>query len=69
MSNTIVRFPNSKRKLSLEEEKLVRVCVNLINNSYTNINPFISEKEKLIQSEGYVKTLVHKIFELNEDKL
>jgi hypothetical protein len=69
MSNTIVRFPNSKRKLSLEEEKLVRVCVNLINNSYTNKNPFISEKEKLIQSEGYVKTLVHKIFELNEDKL
>jgi hypothetical protein len=69
MSNTIVRFPNSKRKLSLEEEKLVRVCVNLINNSYSNSNPFISEEEKLIQSEGYVKTLVHKIFELNEDKL
>jgi len=69
MSNTIIRFPNSKRKLSLEEEKLVRVCVNLINNSYTNSNPFISEEEKLIQSEGYVKTLVHKIFELNEDKL
>jgi len=55
--------------LSLEEEKLVRVCVNLINNSYSNSNPFISEEEKLIQSEGYVKTLVHKIFELNEDKL
>ena len=69
MSNTIVRFPNSKRKLSLEEEKLVRVCVNLINNSYSNSNPFISEEEKLIQSEVYVKTLVHKIFELNEDKL
>lgn len=69
MSNTIIRFPNSKRKLSLEEERLVRVCVNLINNSYSNSNPFISEEEKLIQSEGYVKTLVHKIFELNEDKL
>lgn len=67
MSNTIVRFPNSKRKLSVEEEQLVKICVNLINNTYVDQNPFISEKQKLIQSEGYVKKLVHKIFELNED--
>ena len=38
MSDTIVKFPNSKRALTNDEEKLVRSCANLIHNSYYHGN-------------------------------
>ena len=36
MKKNVIKFPNSKRKLSLEEEKLVNVSANLIHNAYIN---------------------------------
>ena len=45
MNKNIIKFPNSKRKLSDEEEKIIRVSANLIHNTYINANPFIKPKE------------------------
>jgi len=63
----IIKFPNTRRKLSEEEEKLVHVCANMIHNEYINTNPFIKPKQKLSRSEETLKELIHNIFELNED--
>ena len=64
MKKNVIKFPNSKRKLSVEEEKLVNVSTNLIHNAYINANPFIKPKE---MTEETLKELIHNIFELNED--
>ena len=40
MNKGIIKFPNTRRKLSKEEEKLVHVCANMIHNEYANTNPF-----------------------------
>jgi hypothetical protein len=63
----IIKFPNTRRKLSKEEEKLVHVCANMIHNEYVNTNPFVKPKQKLSRSETSLKELIHDIFELNED--
>jgi hypothetical protein len=63
----IIKFPNTKRKLSNEEEKLVLRCANTIHNEYTNTNPFIKPKQKLSRSEESLKELIQSIFELNEE--
>jgi hypothetical protein len=63
----IIKFPNTKRKLSDEEEKLVHVCANHIHNEYTNTNPFIKPQTKLSRSEETLKELIQSIFELNEE--
>ena len=64
MKKNVIKFPNSKRKLSVEEEKLVNVSTNLIHNAYINANPFIKPKE---MTEETLKELIHNIFELNEE--
>ena len=60
----IIKFPNTRRKLSEEEEKLVNVSTNLIHNAYINTSPFIKPKE---MTEETLKELIHDIFELNEE--
>ena len=64
IKKNVIKFPNSKRKLSLEEEKLVNVSANLIHNAYVNANPFLKPKE---MTEETLKELIHNIFELNEE--
>ena len=64
MKKNVIKFPNSKRKLSLEEEKLVNVSTNLIHNAYINSSPFVRPKE---MTEETLKELIHNIFELNEE--
>tara|TARA_B110000263_G_scaffold82519_1_gene72240 strand:+ start:543 stop:749 length:207 start_codon:yes stop_codon:yes gene_type:complete len=63
----IIKFPNTKRKLSLEEEKLISKYANHIHNEYQNTNPFVKPQTKLSRSEETLKELVHNIFELNEE--
>jgi len=64
MSKNVIKFPNSKRKLTNEEEKIIRQSANLIHNTYSNNNPFIKPKE---MTEETLKELIQDIFELNED--
>ena len=64
MSKNIIKFPNSKRKLSDEEEKIIRVSANLIHKTYVNNNPYIKPKE---MTEETLKELIQNIFELNEE--
>ena len=64
MSKNIIKFPNSKRKLSDEEEKFIRVSANLIHNTYTGPNMYIKPKK---MTEETLKELIQNIFELNEE--
>ena len=64
MKKNVIKFPNSKRKLSDEEEKLVHVSTNLIHNAYISASPFVKPKE---MTEETLKELIHNIFELNEE--
>ena len=64
MNKNIIKFPNSKRKLSDEEEKVIRVSANLIHNTYTGPNMYIKPKK---MTEETLKELIQDIFELNED--
>jgi hypothetical protein len=64
MSKNVIKFPNSKRKLTNEEEKIIRQSANLIHNTYINNNTFIKPKE---MTEETLKELIQDIFELNED--
>lgn len=64
----ILRFPNSKRKLTEEEERLVKCCANLIHNCYSDNNPFVKEKQRIIQTEEQLRMLVKQVFEINEDE-
>ena len=63
----IIKLPNTKRKLSMEEEKLVNIYANHIHNEYQNTNPFIKPQTKLSRSEETLKELIQSIFELNEE--
>jgi|TARA_R110001606_G_scaffold361401_1_gene514499 hypothetical protein len=64
MNKNIIKFPNSKRKLSDEEEKVIRVSANLIHNTYTGPNMYIKPKQ---MTEETLKELIQNIFELNEE--
>jgi len=64
MSKDIIKFPNSKRKLSDEEEKFIRVSANVIHNTYVNASPFVKPKDV---TEETLKELIQSIFELNEE--
>tara|TARA_B100000497_G_scaffold127297_1_gene168604 strand:- start:2410 stop:2604 length:195 start_codon:yes stop_codon:yes gene_type:complete len=64
MNKNIIKFPNSKRKLSDEEEKIIRVSANLIHNTYTGPNMYIKPKQ---MTEETLKELIQNIFELNEE--
>ena len=68
MANKIIlKFPNSKRKLTREEERVVRQCVNLIDTAYKDPNPFIKKEQRQIQPEHMIRECIKQIFELNED--
>lgn len=67
MDDTILKFPLSKRRLTQDEERVVMQCVNLIDLSYNNNNPFISKEHRQIQAENMIRECIKKIFELNED--
>ena len=64
MNKNIIKFPNSKRKLSDEEEKVIRGSANLIHNTYTGPNMYIKPKQ---MTEETLKELIQNIFELNEE--
>lgn len=64
----IIKFPNSKRRLTAAEEREVERCSNLINMTYADKNPFVTTEQKQIQSSGIIRACIKKIFELNEDK-
>lgn len=67
MDKIILKFPNSKRKLTPDEERVVRQCVNLIDTIYRDKNPFITKEQRHIQSDSIVRDCIKQIFELNED--
>jgi hypothetical protein len=69
MTETVVKFPNSKRALTSDEEKLVRNCANLIHNTYYHGNSFVQPKQKAMFTETQIRTLLRKVFELNEDTI
>ena len=64
MSKNVIKFQNSKRKLTNEEEKIIRQSANLIHNTYTGPNMYIKPKK---MTEETLKELIQDIFELNED--
>ena len=64
MSKNVIKFPNSKRKLTNEEEKIIRQSANLIHNTDTGPNMYIKPKK---MTEETLKELIQDIFELNED--
>jgi len=66
-NDTIVRFPNSKRCLTTDEERLVKSTTNIIHNSYQHTNPFVNQNDKTNFVELQIKTLLRKVFEINED--
>ena len=69
MTDTIVKFPNSKRALTPDEEKLVKSCANLIHSTYYNGNDFVKPQQKAVFTETQIRTLLRKVFELNEDTI
>ena len=69
MTETVVKFPNSKRALTSDEEKLVRSCANLIHNTYYHGNSFVQPKQKAMFTETQIRTLLRIVFELNEDTI
>jgi hypothetical protein len=68
MSDTIIRFPNSKRRLTPVEEQTVRMCANIIHNAYQDDNPFVREEQRIIHTEKLIRECIKKIFELNEEE-
>lgn len=68
MSDVILKFPNSKRKLTVEEERLVRSYSNMIYNVIADDNPFIKQEQRVSCVEEQLRTLIKKIYELDEDK-
>lgn len=67
MRDIVIKFPASKRKLSEKEEKQLRICVNKINAIYAHPNPFISDEQKNEEVDHLLRTLIKKVFELNEE--
>lgn len=64
----ILKFPKSKRKLTTEEEKIVRCCANIIYNTQLNSSPFISPEQKIMFIEEQLRSLIKKVYTLDEDK-
>lgn len=69
MTDTILKFPNSKRRLTQAEESAVRKCANLLHLVYDDPNPFVSDNTRLIKAEALIRECIKTIFELNEEKL
>ena len=68
IKDIVIKFPNSKRKLTAEEESVLERCVNLVDLTYKDKNPFIKPEQRQMQAEGIIRECIKKIFELNEDK-
>lgn len=68
MSKSIIKFPDSKRRFTLREEKEIRICVNKITNILNNDNPFVSLADQKDDVEDLIQKLIKKIFEMNEEK-
>lgn len=68
MTDIILKFPNSKRKLTAREEQLIKSCSNQIYNIISNDNPFIRAEQRISYIEDNLKTLIKRIHELDEDK-
>jgi hypothetical protein len=68
VKDIVIKFPKSKRKLTKDEQRLVRSCSNLIYNVVTHENPFIKSEQRICCVEEYLETLIKKIHELDEDK-
>ena len=68
MDDIILKFPNSKRKLTQEEERLVRRFANIIYNANNNSNPFVTSEQKVIFIEEQLKSLIRKMYQLDEDR-
>ena len=68
MTDIILKFPKSKRKLTVQEERLVRSCSNIIFNSVDVTNPFITDEQKIMFIEEKLKELIRKIDEVDEEK-
>ena len=69
MTDTIVKFPNSKRVLTPDEERLVKSCSNLIHSTYEHGNKVVKPEQKVNGTEQQIRTRLKKVFELNEDTL
>lgn len=67
MTDIIIKFPASKRKLSYNEEQELRICLNFINQVYTDRNPFMSDNHKRNQAELIMRDFLKRIFEMNEE--
>ena len=67
MTDSIILFPNSKRKLTEQEQRLVSICANTIHNNYKSKSPFIKESERVEYNEEMLRELIRNIFALNED--
>lgn len=67
MTTNIITFPNSKRKLSREEEILLTRCANHIHNLYKDRNPFITDEHRLAENKELLSNFVKSIFAANED--
>lgn len=67
MSNNIITFPNSKRKLTRDEEKLLERCANQIHNVYMTENPFFADSQRLKENKELLSKFVKNIFASNED--
>jgi hypothetical protein len=68
-SDVIIKFPDSKRILTHDEERELKICANLIDLLYKDENPFITPDQKIGKTEKQLEHLVKRIFELNEAKL
>ena len=67
MSDIIIKFPASKRKLSIQEEQELRVCINLVHLTYMNKNQHKRDDERKQQSEIIIREFLKRIFEMNEE--
>lgn len=65
--DVIIKFPASKRRLTVDEEHTVKTCINLIKNTYSDPNPFITDKQKTESAEAILRECIRRILELNED--
>lgn len=68
MSNSIIRFPPSKRCLTKEELYNIKVCTNKIHNVYSNTNPFITNTTKKDDVETLIAELIKTLYEMNEEQ-
>jgi uncharacterized protein (DUF1778 family) len=68
MTDIILKFPNSKRRLTPAEESVVRKCANRMHILYKDNNPFVTDEARQHAAEKLLRECIKTIFELNEEK-